>query len=150
MTGTFEGVGTLQFTPDNKHAYAYSGLIVSHTTAVTVLDFTTNSEYIEGCFQLNGAVDDDSPADVTLASANVSFNETSIFILVTGNNVHRAAMSVSQKIIIPPFTRVIIVVDMEAIAADQYASVIFTGKVGGAIQQENLESITNNNKWASK
>jgi hypothetical protein len=30
------------------------------------------------------------------------------------------------------------------------ASVLLTGKVNGAIEQENLEAITDNNKWASK
>ena len=49
MTGTFEGVGTLQFTPDNKHAYIYSGSLLNGSGAgaadQTILLFRNNSEY---------------------------------------------------------------------------------------------------------
>ena len=50
MSGqTVTGLG-LQFTDDNKHAYAYSGVVVdaaSASAAVTALLFTTQSEYLE-------------------------------------------------------------------------------------------------------
>jgi len=122
--GPNKGLSVLQ-----SHAYAFSGLIVAHTDDQTALSFTTGNFYVVGYLQLNGAVDDDSPADVTLTAVKVSFNGQGLFILVTGNNVHRTSRSIRQKIIIPPLTEVIAIVDHEAIAADQYSSVVITGRV---------------------
>jgi len=111
------------------HAYAYSGLIPATTTDQTALSFTSGNYYLVGYLQLNAPVDDDSPADVTLTAVRVSFNGVGVFILVTGNNVHRTARSVRQKIIIPAYTEVTAILDSEGIAPDQYGSVVITGRI---------------------
>ena len=110
-------------------AAAYTGLYAATTTAFEVLSFTSGNYLFVGDLQLNGAVDDDSPADVTTTTANVSFNGVSVFILVTGDDVQRAAHSISQQIIIPPYTKVVVTLDNESIAADQYSSVVLTGRI---------------------
>ena len=47
MTGTFQGVGSLQYTNDNKHVYAYTGSIaLSVGNDLEVLRFQTTSEYL--------------------------------------------------------------------------------------------------------
>ena len=111
------------------HAYGYSGLIAANTTETTAFSFTTGNYYTVGYLQLNGPVDDDSPGDVVLAACKVSFNGTGVFILATGDEVHRAPRSVRQKIIIPSYTEVTVTIDAESIAADQYGSVVITGRI---------------------
>ena len=119
----------LQYTQDNKHCYALSGLFAATTSEQTALEFTTGSGYIYGYIQLNGAVDDDSPADATLTSLRVTFDGINVFILAAGIGGHLSERSVRQKIIIPPLTAVAGILDHEGAAADQYSSVILTGRV---------------------
>jgi len=149
MTGTFEGVGSLQFTPDNKYCYALSGLYTSSTTAAVQLIFNTNSEYIVGCLQLNMPVDDDAPNLANVSACDIKFNGVSIGIISGSSTDAGTNRSVKQELIIPPFTEVELTVDSDGNESDRYGSLLFSGKVHGAVEQENLEAITNNNKWAS-
>ena len=57
MTGTFEGVGSLQFTPDNKYAYGFSGPVaVPHTgsASATLIEGKTGLELIDLVLSLTG------------------------------------------------------------------------------------------------
>ena len=112
-----------------QHAYAYSGLFAALNTDQTVLSFTSGNYYVHGWLQLNGAVDDDSPSSTTLTACRVAFNGVGLFILVTGDGAHRSLRSIRQKIIIPPYTEVVAILDSESSAADQYGSVVITGRV---------------------
>ena len=143
MTGTFEGVGTLQFTPDNKHAYAYSGQQFANDPEVTVLEFTTESYYLVGSIQFS------SPAGT---SDDLVFRTYLNNIQVTGSNWTdtRQNENINQPVlfVIPPFTKLSarVLNGTSANAREVYSTGTF--KVGGAIEQENLEAITDNNKWA--
>jgi len=143
MTGTFEGVGSLQFTPDNKLAYACSGIIEVTGTSnqITMIEFETTSEYISG--------------EVQFMSVEAGGNDLNFFVyfndVVVGTQSIGGAKEfyfMGINIIVPPFTKVTLKgINIDATTARD-SSVIFTGKVYGAIEQENLEAITNNNKWA--
>lgn len=111
------------------HAYAYSGLIAATTSDVTAFNFTTGNYYTVGYIQLNGPVDDDSPGNTVLAACRVSFNGSGVFILATGDNIHRASQTVRQKIIIPSYTQVTAIVDAASTATDQFGSVVITGRI---------------------
>lgn len=112
----------LLFTPDNKHAYAYSGSIdISGDT--TMLEFQTNSEYLKGRFELNADF-------ATGGGANVRIQIYLNDILIveerdvssdwhTGDNEFR--------MIIPPFTKV----EVKCLGGSQDANVNFTGKAYG-------------------
>ena len=116
-----------------EHAYGLSGLFAASTTEQIALEFTTSGGgYFYGYIQLNGAVDDDNPADATLTSLRVTFNGVNVFILAAGIGGHLSERSVRQKIIIPPLTTVTCILDHEGTAADQYSSVVLTGRVYGA------------------
>ena len=147
MTGTFEGVGTLQFSPDNKVAYAYSGVISCDNSETDLIQFDTNSEYIVGGWfahfnQLTGD---------PLASEDFRFilylNSIQIAAIET-NDSQGSSRNTIQDIIIPPFTNVRITGRNYTGSVTEPVGVVVTGKVSGAIEQENLEAITNNNKWA--
>ena len=116
-----------------EHCYAMSGLYAADDTSKTVLEFTTGSGYIVGTIQLNGAVDDDNPPGRMSTTLNVFFNDISIGILATGDENVDMIMLATQEVVIPPFTKVETVIDMYASAADRYASVVFTGRVYGAV-----------------
>jgi len=122
----------LQFTDDNKHAYAYSGLHPSNTVGFEVLNFFSGESYIVGEFQLNAATDDDSPSAVNINNANILFNNVSVALIRAGTNgnVGYTDPSVKQKIIIPPRTNVSVIVDANGTEADRYFSVLFVGNVG--------------------
>lgn len=141
MSGTFEGLGTLQFTPDNKFAYAYSGMIVGSTSVkTTYLEFTTNSEYVNAIIQ-NGSTN-----ETTRKTLYIYFND----ILLVRNDIDNAyAFPNTYSVTIPPFTTVKIQIQLSG--DDGMSSwVTLNGKVKGAIEQQNLEAITDNNNWASK
>jgi len=148
MSGTFEGVGSLQFTLDNKFAYAYSGLYKATTSFQEVLSFRTESEYIIGILQLNSGLDLSSPANRVTNSALIKFNGVSVSFIAAGTLTDDSPTSQTQALVIPPSTTVTVEVDSSS-TADRDFSVVFTGKVHGVIEQENLEAITDNNKWAS-
>jgi len=149
MTGTFEGVGSLQFTPDNKYAFAYSGSKTVTATPSDLLAFKNNSEYLVGEFKPQQAT---AAAEGDDMLVNIYFNNIIIVGYVMGKNAfteYDPAATTETKLIVPPFTSVRVEMDNLS-GGSSTMCVNFTAKVGGAIEQENLEAITNNNKWASK
>ena len=148
MTGTFEGVGSLQFSPDNKLAYAFSGQFGVDDNETTLLEFQTDSEYLIAKVQFNSMNE--------LAQEcgyRIYFNNVIISNFLAGNNApdYSAKPYNTTTLIIPPFT------SFKATAQNLDDSVTLTNQtftlaahVGGAIEQENLESISDNNKWAEK
>ena len=150
MTGTFEGVGSLQFTPDNKWCYAYSGNIPATSGLIEYLTFKTNSEYIVGILQFNGTADDAAPATGDISVCVIKLDGVVISTLKTDTeDSYNGLTTVTQELVFPPFSLVECSVISSADAATRLGSLTFTGKVSGAIEQENLESISDNNKWAS-
>jgi len=145
MTGTFEGVGSLQFSPDNKRCYAYSGSIENTSGAgaadIELLDFTTGSEYIIAKIQVTHT--HSSGHDFYL---DIKFNDL-LIVQMKEDATEVEAYPFLIRLVIPPFTNVNIKIGANTAGYFYQANII--GKVKGAIQQENLEAITNNNKWAS-
>jgi len=112
------------------HCYAYSGLYAANTTAFTVLSFTSGKGYIVGHMQLNGGVQEDSPANSTINTANIQFNGNTVALIRSGTATSDdSPMTVSQRLIVPPFTQVIVIVDSNVTQSDRYVSVVFTGRI---------------------
>jgi len=149
MTGTFEGVGSLQFTPDNKWCYAYSGDIPASGASVEYLTFKTNSEYIVGILQFNGTVNDANITAGTISGCTIKLNGSVIATLKADTLQEDSPSIVTQKLLLPPNSHLQVSVIADTDDANSQGSLIFIGKVSGAIEQENLESISDNNKWAS-
>jgi len=145
MTGTFEGVGSLQFTPDNKRAYAFSGIVGVDENEITLLEWRSESEYLEGLVLFN-YYDNDSDA----YRCRIYFNDVVVQGFVYyGKKDYKDNNEYPVPIIVPSFTNVKLTLQNIDNTNERSHIVSFTSKVKGAIQQENLESITNNNKWAS-
>jgi hypothetical protein len=146
MTGVFEGVGSLQFTPDNKRAYIYSGDKGVTNVEKTLFKFTTNSEYLEARFQLTG----DSGSNDNINS-NLYFNDVIVQSgIYTINGLADWSDMLTLLMIVPPFTTVkFTATNVSSVTSRAYFAMM-VAKVNGAIEQQNLESITDNSKWASK
>ncbi len=150
MSGTFSGVGTLQFTPDNKHAYAYSGEFTAIDNMEIKLEFETTSYYLVGEVRFCGFTDMGSPASGSTASCRVCFSDQTtatvntnpqlvIAQLKTDGSQEDMPFSDTAKIIIPPFTKVQFFVDGSTGNTSYDGGIMFTGEVKGPIEQFDLE-----------
>jgi hypothetical protein len=126
MSGQTVTGNSLQFTDDNKHAYAYSGRVLTEgdNTPVTRLEFQTNTEYIKGDLQLCFSAGNNDDLyfhllfnDVIVAEA---YNQTPPEVPVLN----------TIPIIIPPFTNVKIKIGNGQSATAREAYIIVIGKVG--------------------
>ena len=92
----------LNFTPDNKHAYAFSGQVINGDGETdTLLLFNTNSEYIVAKFEVGfGGVksNDDSRVEIALNEVDVVANQY--------NNTYEVADTRVFNLLLPPFTKV--------------------------------------------
>ena len=130
MSGTFEGVGTLQFTPDNKHAYIYSGeKAMLSGTAQDVINFTTGSYYLisKFCWNNNSSTTPDEILEI-------KFNNLTIVKARYANAVD-ATNEQPIPLIIPPFTEVNVNFELQGAAE---ATFQFTAEVKGTIEQFDL------------
>jgi len=146
MSGTFEGVSTLQFTPDNKYAFAFSGKVTRSATGTdNLLVFETGSEYlvsnIQVCFG-GVRINDDFQANILLNDITVAEE--------TYNNNYEMASPQYFKMIIPPFTTVKIQVEKQTGTSTLESFAFLRAKVKGAIEQVDLEAITDGSKWADQ
>jgi hypothetical protein len=89
------------FTPDNKRCYAYSGEVSVDDNETALLEFKTNTEYLDGLIQFNY---------IQVTSENFSYKVYFNDIVVQGYTVTHAIENTSPDnlipIIIPPFTAV--------------------------------------------
>jgi len=89
----------INFTPDNKRAYAYSGVIGVTNVKVNMIEFDTNTEYLAGkvyIFNAGGSGDD--------IQYTIEFNDVAIMSLYSLNTARLDP--IRTKIIVPPFTNV--------------------------------------------
>jgi len=139
MTATFQGVNTLQFTPDNKQCYAYSGIVSpTSSTNATGLDFTTNSEFIKG--RIYFSIDNDDLSSGEQIGWKILLDNTQITmsrVEASASDIVESALAPYFDVIIPPFT------NFKAEAFTNGSAVnttfVFTGTVHGAIEQFTLE-----------
>tara|TARA_Y100000310_G_C20076265_1_gene531708 strand:- start:100 stop:495 length:396 start_codon:yes stop_codon:yes gene_type:complete len=117
----------INFTPDNKRVYAYSGMLAGSTSAeTTYLEFNTNSEYIR-CIIQQGSTN-----ETTRKTVYIYFND----IQILRNDVDNGyPFPNTYKILIPPFTKVSITLKLGG--DDGMSSWInLTGKAYGMTETE--------------
>jgi len=133
MSGTFQGVGTLQFTPDNKHVFAASGSI-SITSEKTLLEFETQSYYLK--IQIAAVAFGVSNEDFKY---RIKYNNTQIqeiYYIDTYKNYDDDARDFYY--IIPPFTTLTITGESVGGTSGDLGAIV-SGTVHGAIEQFSLE-----------
>jgi len=113
----------LQYTQDNLHCYAYSGVVEdasSATAATTVLDFTSGSGYILARIDL--VSDAKSASDRFL---DISLNDVSV-INGAWDNDPAKSLSPIVEMIIPPFTHFLL---KWGCSATKNVTISLTGRV---------------------
>jgi hypothetical protein len=121
----------LNFTPDNKHCYAYSGTYNASTDQQTVLEFNTNSEYINAIWNLTQFVREDSVGSTESTVATISFNDSIVYQVMVGSSAIDSPTSQNVEMIIPPFTTVKVTLRSGTTAATRQATVLMRGTAYG-------------------
>ena len=142
MSGdTVTSRNALQFTNDNKHAYAYSGVvIIDNDPDVTMLEFNTNSEYIVATLSF-GTRDTNFSPNKNIGYA-IYFNNINVFNTFSNSDGDGTLIfdgaCFPQTILIPPFT----VVRIDGFTSDPNNNEMFlmlNGKVGMPQRVGNLD-----------
>ena len=133
MAGTFEGLTTLQFTPDNKHAYVYSGEIQANDE-VTAFEFETLSYYLVGKIQFTSDASTSNDLTNRIYINNNQISGTSYTDTRQNENINQPV-----SIIIPPFTTVRTSGENITSGSNLRFYAIGTFKVLGSIEQLDLE-----------
>jgi hypothetical protein len=110
--------------------YAYSGDIPSTTGLVEKLNFTTGKGVHVGTFQFNGPADDAAANAGDISVCLIQLNGVAVSTLKTDTeDSYNGLTSVTQELLIPPFTLVQCSVISSANASDRKASLTFSGKI---------------------
>ena len=98
----------LNFTPDNKRAYAYSGSYTATNAWKNLLTFTTQSEYLSGIVSLQGLINyaGSTPADGYTSNWRITFNDVIVIKKKTKPQKEHPPATIDYPLIIPPFTDV--------------------------------------------
>jgi hypothetical protein len=112
-----------------NRVFAYSGLKAATTAVKTYLSFQTGADTIVGTLQTNAPVDDDTSTVGAVSATEVLLNGVKIAILKTDSKDEDQPASERMKLILPPYTTVLVTMIDDANESDRYGSVSFTGKV---------------------
>ena len=137
MSGTFSGVGTLQFSPDNKYAQFVSGSVdtpASTSQTVTLANFTTGSYYLR--MQIAAQVYSNTSDNIDF---QIKFDDQTIerIYYLQGYNAYRDART-DYYYLIPPFTTVLVTGRNDAAASAIPIGIMMSGIVYGTIEQLDL------------
>jgi len=111
--------------------YGFSGTHGNTTAGETLFDFTSGSGLIVGEFTLNGAVRFAYANNGAITAWQLSFNDQVVILCKTESVDGDTPMQAFQKVIIPPFTRVVLQADSEEDNAAELLTATFTGRVYG-------------------
>jgi len=117
----------INFTPDNKHCYAYSGEVSVSNTELFLLDFQTNTEYIVCQVQLGSAI-----RQAENYEFRIYFNNVVIFYHTFENQGSEfVTIPNAMPLIIPPFTAVKMSLDNITDTDSRIWTVGLTGRAYG-------------------
>ena len=110
-----------------NYAYGYSGTYAADAASHVVLDFTTGAAIIVGMIKVNGAL---NPLSSSVANTNGQ-------IKLNGQTIGAGPMSTAldnpyyyfEKVIIPPLTRVQVLINFHETDSNDVATALFTGRV---------------------
>ena len=141
MSGqTVTSESALQFTNDNKLAYAFSPSFTATTVIGTMLEFNTNSEYINARINYTGYMgpDGNSASNGTRGICSIYYNDLRVYQIMTDTDSGNMAQTFNPVLVIPPFTKVTIKTTAATTTGDYVVQVSVTGKVGMAPRVGNL------------
>jgi hypothetical protein len=136
MSGeTVTSKSALQFTNDNKKAYAFSGYIDVDNNETTLLEFNTNSEYIDAIISVSNA--SGSGDDMRYY---IYYNNVIVFGWYYDSPSYTGNLATTPiPLIIPPFTTVKITGDNQSSGSLRPHTAAVAGTVGMAQRVGNLD-----------
>jgi hypothetical protein len=116
----------------DEFCYAFSGILPASTSSQDMFSFTSGSGVIVGVFTMNGQSRFLSPTSGGYTTFELVFNDLIIGNYKVNTDSHDMPNQNYQKIIIPPFTKVVLrcMSSEDNVAEDITASL--TGRVYGA------------------
>jgi len=112
-----------------SHVYGFSGTFQASNSPQTVINTSSGSGYIVGEFQLNAVVRSTDPAVGNPTLAQILFNGIIISIIKAEAGTEQTPSSETQKVIIPSYTNIQVIVDSDDNQADRFGTITFVGKV---------------------
>jgi len=123
---------TLNYIGD--HAYAYSGGQGMSTADQTALEFQTEGSYLVGNFFFTGATAGGN-AGGGISTFAVTFNGETIMIVKLETGTEAMPTYAKCNSLIPPYTKVKVVVDSDTDAASLKTSASYTARGYGKIKE---------------
>ena len=105
------GGGSKSLVYIGKDVYAYSGIFDLTQSVQTFLDFTTGKGYVNALFQCNGGICTVSNSCVGgggTSGFDIKFNGIVVAKLKTDTSTEDTPTTTYQKLIIPPYTQVVV------------------------------------------
>jgi len=112
-------------------AYAYSGNLQINTSSVEHLSFTTGDGYILAKLYCNGSTADSDVLDGHTSLFHIQFNNVIIAVIKTETATEDMPQSDDIRVLIPPFTTVLVDVLSSSTSGGFKTSVTLTGRVYG-------------------
>ena len=113
------------------HAYAYSGMFEGSNTSQQAFNFTTGNYYFVGDIQVNMAYEYDASGTPSALATQlrISLNDNNIAQLIAGLIGSDSQVSVSQPVIIPPYTKVVVDIVGDANESTRLMGSTMTGRI---------------------
>jgi len=122
------GIGT-SINYVGNHAYANSGVIQVNTTEQTHLKFDTGAEYLVGEFELQGAVNLADINDGVVVAFIITMNGEVVAQPKVGTVTEAMPTVEHYKILIPPFSSILVQVKAPSNPSGWKTSASFVGRV---------------------
>tara|TARA_R110002110_G_C12918016_1_gene666899 strand:+ start:90 stop:500 length:411 start_codon:yes stop_codon:yes gene_type:complete len=118
----------LEFTNDNKHAYAFSGPYQADSASHKVISFKTESYYLKATITVNGAV---NPLTSSVANTNgqIKLNDITIGVAPMSTALDNN-YNYREFLIIPPFTQCDVYINFHETDSNDIATALVMAEVG--------------------
>ena len=110
-----------------EFVFAYSGTVAASTSEQTILNTVSPGHLIVGEFQYNQPTDPEAPQNDETSSVQIKFNGVTISIMRVVEGSGYGAF-VTQKVIIPPYTKILATCESTDNQSSMLATLTFVGK----------------------
>jgi len=123
-SGTGSGLNII-----GNHAYVSTTPVASTTADTIVAKFSTGAYYVVGTLTLNAGIQLSNAADIDGNALETKFNNEVVLLQHAGGQAVDATSFSAAKILIPPYTNVVMTISSEHSDANNFGTVFFTGRV---------------------
>ena len=126
----------LNFTPDNKRCYAFSGAVAAVNSTQTLFNFTTTSEYIVATLTMTAPIRMDVVGDGKGRNYQLDYNGQTVGLYMVEAISEDMPSNTEVRILIPPFTSVVLTCYDTATSASHLGTANLTGEAYGMTETD--------------